>query len=109
MQEADEIFSELEVVFERASEVREKRKRLKAEIESGAVLLSEVLEIARSDESVADTKLLSLMDCVPLLGKVRGRKLLEELRWAESVKLGELTSEQLRTLLDRLADHGCAV
>ena len=89
--------------------MREQREKLKAGIGNGELLLGEVLSRSDADEGIADIKLLSLMDCVPKLGKVRGRRLLENLGWAETVKLGELAEEQQEELLGRLADHGCEV
>ena len=89
--------------------MREQREKLKAGIGNGELLLGEVLSRADAEECIADIKLLSLMDCVPKLGKVRGRRLLGNLGWAETVKLGELAEEQQEELLGRLADHGCEV
>ena len=89
--------------------MREQREKLKSGIGNGELLLGEVLSRADAEENIADIKLLSLMDCVPKLGKVRGRRLLAKLGWAETVKLGELAEEQQEELLGRLADHGCEV
>lgn len=109
MQDASEWPSEYEAVFAKAAEVRSQRDGLKAEIDSGEMLLGDVLGKAGTEKAIADIKLLSLMDCVPQLGKVRGRRLLGNLGWSETVKLGELASEQQEELLSRLADHGCRV
>ena len=89
--------------------MREQREKLKAGIGNGELLLGEVLSQSDADEGIADIKLLSLMDCVPKLGKVRGRRLLGKLGWTETVKLGELAVGQRTELLERLADHGCDV
>lgn len=109
MQDASDWQAEYETVFAKAAGVREQREKLKAGIGNGNLLLREVLSRADAKEGIADIKLLSLMDCVPKLGKVRGRRLLGKLGWAETVKLGELAEEQRTELLDRLADHGCDV
>ena len=101
--------AEYEAVFAKAAEVRGQRDGLKAGINSGEMLLGEVLGKADADEGIADIKLLSLVDCIPGLGKVRGRRLLGDLGWAETVKLGELGSKQQGELLGRLAEHGCSV
>ena len=89
--------------------MREQREKLKSGIGNGELLLGEVLSRADAEEDIADIKLLSLMDCVPKLGKVKGRRLLGKLGWAETVKLGELAEEQQEELLSRLAEHGCDV
>ena len=89
--------------------MREQRDGLKADINSGEMLLGEILRRIDADGGIADIKLLSLMDCVPGLGKVRGRRLLGDLGWAETMKLGELASKQQKELLSRLAEHGCDV
>lgn len=109
MQDTSEWPPEYKAVFAKASEVRSQRDALKTGINSGNLLLREVLNQADAEKAIADIKLLSLMDCVPQLGKVRGRRLLGNLGWAETVKLGELASEQQEELLSRLADHGCRV
>ena len=109
MQDASEWPAEYEAVFAKAAEVRGRRENLKAGIGNGEMLLGEVLDRAEAEEGIADIKLLSLMDCVQKLGKVKGRRLLGDLGWAETVKLGQLASEQQEELLTRLADHGCNV
>ena len=109
MQDTSEWPPEYEAVFAKAAEVRSQRDGLKAGIDSGELLLGEVLNRADAEKGIADIKLLSLMDCVPQLGKVRGRRLLEDLGWSETVKLGELASGQRGELLSRLANHGCHV
>lgn len=109
MQDASEWQAECEAVFAKAAEVREQREELKAGIGNGELLLGEALSRSEAEEGVADIKLLSLMDCVPGLGKVKGRRLLGDLGWTETVKLGEVAEEQRRELLSRLADHGCDV
>jgi len=109
MQDTYEWPAEYSSVFTKAAEVRNQRDGLKAGIGSGEMLLGEVLGKADADEGIADIKLLSLMDCIPGLGKVRGRRLLGDLEWAETVKLGELSGGQQGELLGRLAEHGCSV
>ena len=109
MQDTSEWPHEYEAVFAKAAEVREQRDGLKAGINSGEMLLGEILRRIDADGGIADIKLLSLMDCVPGLGKVRGRRLLGDLGWAETVKLGELAGKQQKELLSRLAEHGCDV
>ena len=89
--------------------MREQRNGLKTGIESGEMLLGEILKRTDADGGIAGIKLLSLMDCVPGLGKVRGRRLLGDLGWAETMKLGEMSGEQQGELLGRLAEHGCRV
>ena len=109
MQDASEWRAECEAVFAKAAGVREQREEFKAGIDNGELLLGEAFSRSDAEEGIADIKLLSLMDCVPGLGKVRGRRLLGNLGWAETVKLGELTEQHRRELLSRLADHGCDV
>ena len=109
MQDTSEWPVEYEAVFGKAAEVRSQRDGLKAEIDSGEMLLGEVLSRAEAEEGIGDIKLLSLMDCIPQLGKVKGRRLLVDLGWTETVKLGELEGGQQEELLSRLADHGCRV
>ena len=109
MQDTSQWPREYEAVFAKAAEVREQRNGLKTGIESGEMLLGEILGRTDADGGIADIKLLSLMDCVPELGKVRGRRLLGDLGWTETVKLGELSGGQQGELLGRLAEHGCRV
>lgn len=109
MQDASDWQAEYEAVFAKAAEVRGQREKLKAGIDNGELLLGEVLRRVGAEEGIGNIKLLSLMDCVPGLGKVRGRRLLANLEWAETVKLRELASGQQIELLSRLAEHGCDV
>ena len=109
MQDTSKWPPEYEAVFAKAAEVRSQRDQLKGGIGSGETLLGEVLGRADAEEGFGGIKLLSLMDCVPGLGKVRGRRLLGDLGWAETMKLGELSGGEQGELLGRLAEHGCRV
>ncbi|MCY4432501.1 MAG: integration host factor, actinobacterial type, partial [bacterium] len=55
----------------KAGEVRRKRAEVKAKLKMRSISLSDLLEQAESDEVVAGTKVLAVLESLPGMGKVR--------------------------------------
>lgn len=80
--------------LEKAAEARRVRSELKSQLKLGTITLSELLEQAEKDPIIAKTKVLTVLESLPGVGKVAARRTMEELSIAESKRLGGLGSNQ---------------
>jgi len=81
----------------KAAAVRRQRAELKERLKIGNVGLSEVLDMAASDDVVGGTKVLSVLESLPRVGKVTARRLMSELDISETRRLRGLGVKQLET------------
>lgn len=89
--------------LEKAAEARRVRAELKERLKMGSVTLEEVLELASTDEIVGKTKVLAVLESLPGVGKVKARRLMEEIGIAESRRLRGLGDQQRAALLKSFA------
>lgn len=89
--------------LEKAAEARRVRADLKDRLKMGSVTLTEVLDQAAEDEIVGKTKVLAVLESLPGVGKVKARRLMEEIGIAESRRLRGLGDQQRAALLDHFA------
>ena len=87
----------------KAAQVRAVRAATKAELRSGALTFSQLLARADIDEVVARIKVVSALESLPKIGKVKARRLMEQHRVAESRRLSGLGPHQRRALEDATA------
>lgn len=86
----------------RAAEARQVRAEVKESLRSGAIGLPDVLARAAEDEHVDRLKVLSLLESIPGLGKVKSRRLMAEIGIAESRRVKGLGPSQRKALLAAL-------
>jgi hypothetical protein len=84
--------------LERAAHVRAVRAEVKAELRAGTLSFTELLARADADEVVARIKVLSALESLPKIGKVKARRLMEQNRVAESRRLSGLGPHQRQAL-----------
>lgn len=85
----------------KASAARRLRAELKDKLKMGSTSLPELFDLAGTDETVAKMKVLTVLESLPGLGKVKARRLMEELNISESRRIRGLGSQQRETLLKR--------
>ncbi len=85
----------------KAATVRTARADLKERIKMGSVSLAEALSMAETDDIVGKLKVLTLLESLPGLGKVKARRLMEELDIADNRRVQGLGSQQRAALLQR--------
>ena len=90
--------------LEKASEVRKRRAEVKAKLKMRSISLSDLLEQAETDEVVAGTKVLAVLESLPGMGKVRARKMMDEIGIADSRRIRGLGDQQRASLLARCGD-----
>jgi len=86
----------------KAAEARKKRAELKAELKSGKRTLKDVLS-RQGDDTVGKMKVSAVLESLPGVGKVRARKLMEELDISASRRIRGLGAKQREQLLARFA------
>jgi hypothetical protein len=89
----------------KAAQARRVRAELKERLKMRSVTLAEVLVLAESDDTVAKTKVLVILESLPGLGKVKARKVLETVGIAETRRLQGLGDQQKAKLLDLLGSE----
>jgi hypothetical protein len=87
----------------KAAQARQKRAEVKEQLKSGELTLAELFERGDADEMLGKLKVVSMLESLPGVGKVRARRLMEELEISESRRLRGLGDNQRRRLLERFA------
>lgn len=88
--------------LQKAAAARRLRAELKEKLKMGSTTLPELFDMAASDETVGKMKVLTMLESLPGLGKVKARRTLEELGISESRRVQGLGKEQRKKLLERL-------
>ena len=90
--------------LEKATRVRKERSEVKRELKDGSVSLSAVLERASRSEAIAKMRVLALLEALPSMGKVKARRLLDQVGISESRRVQGLGTNQ-RAELVRILGH----
>ncbi len=85
----------------KASAARRLRAELKDKLKMGSTSLPELFDLAGTDETVGKMKVLTVLESLPGLGKVKARRLMDELQISENRRLRGLGGQQREALLKR--------
>ncbi len=83
----------------KAGEARRVRAELKEKLKMGSVSLAELLELAEHDEIVGKTKVLAVLESLPGVGKVKARRLMDDVGISETRRVRGLGGQQRAALL----------
>jgi len=83
-----------QAALEKAAAARRQRAELKEKLKMGSVNLDELLAQAEGDEVVGKMKVVAVLESLPGVGKVRARRLMEELKIADSRRVRGLGAQQ---------------
>lgn len=89
--------------LDKAAKARQKRAEVKEQLKTGRLTLADLFAQGDADEMVGKLKVVSMLESLPGVGKVRARRLMDELDISESRRLRGLGDNQRRRLLDRFA------
>lgn len=89
--------------LKKAAEVRTMRAEFKERLKMGNVTLAEALERADSDDVVGKMKVLALLESLPGVGKVKARRMMEEVGISDTRRVGGLGAQQRKGLLEALS------
>jgi hypothetical protein len=92
-----------QAALEKAAKVRRERAEVKEKLKLGSLSLSELLSKADGDETVGKMKVVSVLESLPGLGKVKARRLMETVGISESRRLQGLGAKQRAELLKETA------
>jgi hypothetical protein len=86
----------------KAAEARAARAEIKARLKMGSMKLDQAL--ASDDNNVGKLKVVSLLESLPGVGKVKARKVMDDIGIADNRRVQGLGSQQKQALLDLLGD-----
>ncbi len=89
----------------KAAAARRQRAELKDKLKMGSTGLAEVLELADRDEVVGSTKVVTVLESLPGLGKVKARRLMEALEISPSRRIQGLGKHQRQALIKEFDKH----
>jgi hypothetical protein len=84
----------------KAAEARAARADLRARLKMGSMSLGDAL--ASDDANIARLKVVSLLESLPGVGKVKARRVMEEIGIADNRRVQGLGAQQRAALLDQL-------
>ena len=86
--------------LEKAAEARRIRAEVKEQLKAASLTLTELFDQGDDDEVLGKLKVVSMLESMPGIGKVKARRLMQELDISESRRLRGLGANQRRRLLD---------
>lgn len=86
-------------ILEDLRRVRTAREQVIAGVAGGSITLGEALELAASQREVESCYVSKLVEALPAVGKVRGRRLLADIGVPVRSRCGDLSPEQRRAIL----------
>ena len=94
-----------QAALDKAAAARRQRAELKEKLKMGSITLSELLEQGDRDEVVGNTKVVTVLESLPGLGKVKARRLMGSLGISEARRVQGLGKHQREALLEQFDDH----
>jgi hypothetical protein len=92
-----------QAALDKAAAARRRRSELRERLKMGSLTLKELFDLAAEDEVVAKMKALSVLESLPGLGKVKARRLMEEIGISETRRIQGLGEQQRRKLFEYLS------
>ncbi len=92
-----------QAALDKAAKVRRERAEVKERLKMGSLSLEELLKQADGDDTVGKMKVQSVLESLPGLGKVKARRLMEQVGISESRRLQGLGANQRNALLTHMA------
>ncbi|MFN8015169.1 MAG: integration host factor, actinobacterial type [Acidimicrobiia bacterium] len=94
--------------LEKAAHARKVRAEVKERLKMGVLSLPNLFNEADADPILAKLKVIAVIESLPGVGKVKAKRLMEELEIAESRRLGGLGAKQKAALLAKFASENPA-
>jgi hypothetical protein len=93
-----------QAALEKAAASRRQRAEIKEKLKAGSVSFSDLCQQAENDEIVGKMKVLSVLESLPRVGKVKARSLLESAGVSDTRRMQGLGKNQREKLLDQLSE-----
>lgn len=91
-----------QAALEKAAAARRLRAELKDKLKMGSISLRELLDQAPSDDVVGKMKVLAVLESLPGLGKVKAKRLMEEIGISETRRVQGLGANQRQALFEKI-------
>ncbi|MHB8466312.1 MAG: integration host factor, actinobacterial type [Acidimicrobiales bacterium] len=91
-----------QAALNKAAAARRQRAELKDKLKMGSVTLRELLDQATSDDVIGKMKVLAVLESLPGLGKVKARRLMEEIGISETRRVQGLGANQRHALFEKI-------
>jgi hypothetical protein len=88
-----------QAALEKAAAARRQRAELKEKLKMGSTSLKELLAEAERDETVGKMKVVAVLESLPGVGKVRARRLMDDIGISETRRIRGLGAQQRDALL----------
>jgi hypothetical protein len=85
--------------LEKAAAARRQRAELKEKLKMGSTTLRELLDSAERDDVIGKMKVVSVLESLPGVGKVKARRYMEEIGISETRRVRGLGAQQREALL----------
>jgi len=92
-----------QAALDKAGAARRQRAELKEKLKMGSLSLKELLDQADSDDVVGKMKVVAVLESLPGLGKVKARRLMDEVGISETRRVQGLGANQRANLFGKLA------
>lgn len=92
-----------QAALEKAAAARRQRAELKEKLKMGSVSFKELLDQSANDDVVAKMKVLAVLESLPGVGKVKARRIMDEVGISETRRVQGLGEKQRKALSDMLA------
>ncbi len=86
--------------LEKAAAARRQRAAVKEELKAERLSISELFERSERDEVLGKLKVVSMLEAMPHTGKVKARRLMQDLDISESRRVRGLGPNQKQRLID---------
>jgi signal recognition particle GTPase len=86
----------------KAGAARRQRAELKEKLKMGSLTLKELLDQALRDDIVGKMKIVSVLESLPGVGKVKARRLMDEVGISETRRIQGLGDNQRKRLFEKL-------
>lgn len=89
-----------QAALEKAAVARRARAEVKDRLKMGSLSLQELFGLAEKDETISKIKVLALLESLPGVGKVKARRVMDEVGIAETRRVQGLGAQQRARLLE---------
>jgi signal recognition particle GTPase len=88
-----------QAALDKAAAARRQRAELKDKLKMGSLTLKELFDQSERDEVVGKMKVVAVLESLPGVGKVRARRIMEEVDISEARRVRGLGEQQRKALL----------
>lgn len=92
-----------QAALDKAAAARRQRAELKEKLKMGSITLRELLDQGERDEVVGKMKVVAVLESLPGVGKVKARRLMEEIGISDARRVQGLGDQQRKKLFERLS------